>query len=327
MSSNDRGLLLRDAAERAAAYLTALDERAVAADPHAVARLAKALDEPLPDGPTDASAILAFLDETASPATMASASGRYFGFVTGGALPATLAANVLAGAWDQNAFSYVSSPAIACIESVALRWLKDVLCLPSGAEGALCTGATMANFTCLAAARNKVLADAGWNVDRDGLFGAPAITVVVGEEAHATLYKVLSMLGLGRERVVTVPADSQGRMRADALPQLDGPSIVCLQAGNVNSGAFDPAEEIIPQAHAAGAWVHVDGAFGLWALASPALADLAVAKLSPVQDQMRRLMDDAAYVDSVLRTGAEKANDLATPIIKEVQDLVGFLRP
>ena len=274
MSSHERNLLLRDAADRAAAYLAALDERAVGADPDAVARLAKALDQPLPNGPTDAASILTFLDEAASPATVASAGGRYFGFVTGGALPATLAANVLAGAWDQNGFSYVSSPAIACIEAAALRWLKDVLRLPGGAEGALCTGATMANFTCLAAARNTVLADVGWDVDRDGLFGAPAINVVVGAEAHATLYKVLSMLGLGRERVVTVPADAEGRMRADALPLLDGPTIVCLQAGNVNSGAFDPAEEIIPWAHAAGAWVHVDGAFGLWALASPALADL-----------------------------------------------------
>ena len=169
--------------------MAALDERAVAADPRAVARLA----------------------------------------------------NVLAGAWDQNAFSYVTPPAIACIEAATLRWLKDVLCLPDGAEGALCTVATMANFTCLAAARNKVLADAGWDVDRDDLFGAPTITVVVGEEAHATFYKVFSMLGLGRERVVTVPADGQGRTRADGLPPLDGPSIFCLQAGNVNSGAFDPA--------------------------------------------------------------------------------------
>ena len=226
MSSHERNLLLRDAADRAAAYLAALDERAVGADPDAVARLAKALDQPLPNGPTDAGSILTFLDEAASPATVASAGGRYFGFVTGGALPVTLAANVLAGAWDQNCFSYVSSPAIACIEAAALRWLKDVLRLPGGAEGALCTGATMANFTCLAAARNTVLADVGWDVDRDGLFGAPAINVVVGAEAHSTLYKVLSMLGLGRERVVTVPADAEGRMRADALPHLEGPTIV-----------------------------------------------------------------------------------------------------
>jgi glutamate/tyrosine decarboxylase-like PLP-dependent enzyme len=139
----------------------------------------------------------------------------------------------------------------------------------------LVTGATMANFTCLAAARNHVLAQAGWDVDRDGLFGAPQISVIVGEEAHATLYKVLSMLGLGRERVHRVPVDDQGRMRTGNLPKIDGPTIVCIQAGNVNSGAFDPASEIVDLAHADNAWVHVDGAFGLWALASPSLAPLA----------------------------------------------------
>jgi glutamate/tyrosine decarboxylase-like PLP-dependent enzyme len=164
---------------------------------------------------------------------------------------------------------------VACLEAAALRWLKDALGLPPAAEGALVTGATMANFTCLAAARNWTLQRHGWNVDRDGLFGAPALTVVLGEEAHATLYKVLSLLGLGRERVLRVPADAQGRLRADLLPAVAGPVIVCVQAGNVNSGAFDPAEQVIGWACERHAWVHVDGAFGLWALASPEHAPLA----------------------------------------------------
>jgi len=267
--------LLGDAAARAAHYLDGLDRRGAAPAPEAVARLRAALDGALPDRPTSPAEVLAFLDEHVSPATVASAGPRYFGFVTGGALPATLAANWLAGAWDQNCFSHISSPAIALIEEAALRWAKQALGLPDAAAGALVTGATLANFTCLAAARHRVLIEAGWDVELQGLFGAPAITVLVGEEAHATLYKVLAMLGLGRERVVRVPADAQGAMRAEALPAIDGPTILCLQAGNVNSGAFDPAADIIPRARETGAWVHVDGAFGLWALASPEQAALA----------------------------------------------------
>jgi len=267
--------LLAEAAARAADYLGALPERGAGPLPGAVERLSEALAGPLPAGPGSAEEILAFLDDHGSPATVASAGGRYFGFVTGGALPATVAAQVLAAAWDQNAFSFVSSPAAAAFEATALRWLKQALGLPMQAEGALCTGATMANFTCLAAARNKVLADAGWDADRDGLFGAPPVTVIVGEEAHATLYKVLSLLGLGRERVLRVPADGQGRLRAERLPAVSGPTILCLQAGNVNSGAFDPADDAIAWARESKAWVHVDGAFGLWALASKEQENLA----------------------------------------------------
>ena len=261
--------LLFEAASRAARYSETLPLREVGAQPGAVERLMKALDVPLPTQPSPPGEILAFLDEHGSPATVASAGGRYFGFVTGGALPVTVAAQYLAAAWDQNCFSFVSSPAIACFEAAALRWLKEALGLPAYAEGALVTGATMANFTCLAAARNWVLQRQGWDVDRQGLFGAPALTVVLGEEAHATLYKVLSMLGLGRERVLRVPVDAQGRMRAERLPSVSGPVLLCVQAGNVNSGAFDPAEELIAWAHQRDAWVHVDGAFGLWALACP----------------------------------------------------------
>jgi glutamate/tyrosine decarboxylase-like PLP-dependent enzyme len=261
--------LLLEAASRAVRYLEALPQREVGAQPGAVERLAKALDVPLPDQPSPPGEVLAFLDAQGSPATVASAGGRYFGFVTGGALPVTVAAQYLAAGWDQNCFSFVSSPAIACFEEAALRWLKEALGLPPSAEGALVTGATMANFTCLAAARNWVLQRHGWDVDRQGLFEAPPLTVVLGEEAHATIYKVLSMLGLGRERVLRVPADAQGRMRAEHMPALSGPVVLCVQAGNVNSGAFDPAQELIAWAHARNAWVHVDGAFGLWALACP----------------------------------------------------------
>jgi glutamate/tyrosine decarboxylase-like PLP-dependent enzyme len=268
MSDDNIRELLVEAALRSTDYLEKLRVRAVRADGAAVERLRQALDVPLPAEPSRAGDILAFLDDHGSSATVASAGGRYFGFVTGGALPATVAAQYLASAWDQNCFSFVSSPAVACIESTVLRWLKEALGLPAVAEGALVTGATMANFTCLAAARNWTLQRHGWDVDRHGLFDAPALTLVLGEEAHATIYKVLSMLGLGRERVLRVPADTQGRMRADRFPAITGPAIVCLQAGNVNSGAFDPADELIGRAHEYGAWVHVDGAFGLWALAS-----------------------------------------------------------
>ena len=272
MSQDNVRELLLAAANRAASYIDQLKAREVRAQRGAVDRLMRALEGPLPSEPTRGHDILAFLDDYGSPATVASAGGRYFGFVTGGALPVTVAAQYLAAGWDQNCFSFVSSPAVACLETTALRWLKEALGLPSSAEGALVTGATMANFTCLAAARNWTLHQHGWDVDQKGLFGAPALTVVLGEEAHATIYKVLSMLGLGRERVLRVPADTQGRMRADCLPDISGPAVLCVQAGNVNSGAFDPAEQLIAWARQRGAWVHVDGAFGLWALASPQLA-------------------------------------------------------
>jgi glutamate/tyrosine decarboxylase-like PLP-dependent enzyme len=206
---------------------------------------------------------------------MGMAGPRFFGFVIGGSLPVTLAANWLAGAWDQNTALAHVSPATAAIEQVALRWLLDMFGLPADCAGAFVSGATVANFTALAAARNSVLRRAGWNVEADGLFGAPPVTVVVSAEAHPTLFKSLGMLGLGRNRVVRVAVDDQGRMRADALPDLAGPAIVCMQAGNINTGAFDPFEPICAWAHDAGAWVHVDGAFGLWAAATPSLVHLA----------------------------------------------------
>jgi len=266
--------ILDDAARRSRAYLAGLDKRAVAPSQAAVAAL-RELDAPLPEAPTDPAETLALLDRVVSPATLASAGPRFFGFVIGGALPCALAANWLAGAWDQNAGLYRAMPGVSHLEVVALRWLVDLFGLPEGTGGAFVTGATVANFTALAAARNAVLARVGWNVEADGLFGAPPITVMTGDEAHPTLLKSLGMLGLGRARIVRVPVDSQGRMRAAALPAIRGPTVLCLQAGNVNTGAFDPFAALIEPARAAGAWVHVDGAFGLWAKASPALRPLA----------------------------------------------------
>lgn len=265
-----RGLLEQTAAQ-AITYLEGVGARGVAPTEDAIMRL-DAFDQPLPEGPVDPEIVLRLLDETGSPATMAMAGPRFFGFVISGALPVALAANWLATAWDQNSALYKVSPATAALEQIALRWLVDLLGLPADCGGAFVTGATMANFTALAAARHLVLARVGWNVEADGLFGAPPITVVVGAEAHPTLFKALGLLGLGRNRVVRVPVDGQGRMRPDALPNLTGPAIVCLQAGNINTGAFDPLAEICERAHDAGAWVHIDGAFGLWAAAAPSRA-------------------------------------------------------
>jgi glutamate/tyrosine decarboxylase-like PLP-dependent enzyme len=262
------------AARLAREYLDGISERAVAPTAEAIARLAE-LRTPMPDGPTDAAAVLAQLHAIGSPATMATAGGRYFGFVTGGALPVAVGASWLATAWDQNAAISVMSPIATALERVVLEWLRELLRLPEGAAGGLVTGGTMASFTALAAARHRVLQRVGWNVDDDGLFGAPPITVIVGDEVHVAVGKALGLLGLGRARVITVPTDGQGRMRADKLPPLDGPTIVCTQAGNVNTGAFDPVAAICEAAHARGAWVHVDGAFGLWAAAAPARAHLA----------------------------------------------------
>lgn len=262
------GALLRDVAERAGAYLAGLDERPVVATPEALNRLAH-FDEPLPAAPTDPAAVLALLDEAGSPATTANAGGRYFGFVTGGTLPAALAASWLATAWDNNGGLSVMSPTNAKLEAVALRWLIDLFGLPADTAGGFVTGATMANFTGLAAARHALLARQGWDVEANGLFDAPPLTVVVGDEVHVSVLKALGLLGLGRERVIRVPVDGQGRMRAEALPPLDAQTILILQAGNVNTGAIDPLDELCAAARAADAWVHIDGAFGMWAAVAP----------------------------------------------------------
>ena len=265
--------LLNDAAARALKYLESLRERPVAPDPAGIRNLST-WDIPLPDGPTDPHEVLSLLDEVGTPATTAMGSPRFFGFVIGGALPVTVAANWIATAWDQNTGLYVSTPATSELERIALGWLLDLLRLPKDCGGSFVTGAAVANLVALAAARHAMLERAGWDVESRGLYGAPLLTVVVGAEAHPTVTKALGLLGLGRARVTTVPVDGQGRMRADAFPKLEGPSIVCVQVGNVNTGSIDPIAEIIPRAKAAGAWVHVDGAFGLWAAASPKLRPL-----------------------------------------------------
>ena len=266
--------LLDEASRRARHYLAALDARAVAPSPQALAALAR-FDGPLPERTSSAMEVLAELDEFGSPATMASAGGRFFGFVIGGSLPVTVAASWLASAWDQNGGLVVSSPINARLEEVALDWVKGLFQLPADSAGGFVTSATAANFCALAAARHALLERAGWDVEAQGLFGAPPITVVVGEEVHASVQKALSMAGLGRERVVSVPCDAQGRMRLEELPAVTERTIVCVQAGNVNSGAFDPVAGICRRAREQGAWVHVDGAFGLWAAAAPARAHLA----------------------------------------------------
>ncbi len=265
--------LLHAAAARAIRYLRELPKRGVAPEVDAIIGLER-FDEPLPEHPSDPERVIALLDEAGSPATMASAGPRFFGFVIGGSHPVTVAASWLATAWDQNAGAFTASPVAATLEQVAQRWLVELFGLPSSTVAGFVTGATMANLTALAAARHAVLAAAGWDVDEQGLAGAPPVTVVVGDEGHPSLVKGLGLLGLGRGRAVRVPVDGQGRMRADALPAISGPTIVCLQAGNVNTGAFDPVEEIVAQAHEAGAWVHVDGAFGLWAAVAPERAHL-----------------------------------------------------
>ena len=263
-----RDELLRQAAEIARKYALGIGVRRVAPAKTDLDNLAK-FREPFPSAPTDPMQVLAKLDEVGSPATMATTGGRYFGFVNGGTLPASLAANWLAGTWDQNAALRVMSPVAAELEEVVLQWVCEALGLPANCEGGLVTCATMANFTALVAARQALLARAGWNVADDGMFGAPPIDVVVGDEVHASILKALTLAGFGKKRLIRVEVDDQGRMRADKLPALSERTILCIQAGNVNTGAFDPAAELCARAHEQGTWVHVDGAFGLWAAASP----------------------------------------------------------
>ena len=266
--------LLNDLASRASRYLDGLRDRCAFPDSTAVARLSE-LSDPLQPDPIEPEAVLAELDAIGSPATVSCAGGRYFGFVTGGALPAALAANMLAATWDQNASMEIASPIAAHLEKVCRQWLVQLLHLAPDCEIGFVTGATMANFTGLAAGRHAVLEARGWDVERAGLFGAPPINVLVGEEVHVSLLKALSMLGLGRDRVIRVPVDRQGRMRASELPRIEGPTIVCTQTGNVNTGGFDPLDEIVPKLVGTGAWLHVDGAFGLWAAAAPRFSHLA----------------------------------------------------
>lgn len=263
--------LLADAARRAVDYLEALGERSVLPRQEAVCQLSRLLTLPMPELGSPAAQVLAELDSLASPATVASAGPRFFGFVTGGALPITVASSWLASAWDQNAFKAAASPAGVLLEAVALNWLKDTLGLRGYAGAAVVTGATMASFTALAAARSFMLRKQGWDVEAEGLRGAPPLYIVTSEETHSTVFKALGMLGLGRNPDLVLPTDAQGRVRATSLPPLPGPAIVCAQVGNVNSGASDPLPALRAHCDAHGAWLHVDGAFGLWAAASPRL--------------------------------------------------------
>jgi glutamate/tyrosine decarboxylase-like PLP-dependent enzyme len=229
------------------------------------------------EGEGDVSVVSELL-EAAEPGLVGSQTGRYFGFVFGSALPASVAADWLASAWDQNAFSVVTSPAAAAAEQISARWIAELLGLPDDVASGFVTGAQGANTTGLAAARQHVLAKVGWDVASDGLQGAPPIRVLAGAERHVTIDRSLRLLGLGSAKLELVPADEQGRMRANALRELlagaTGPVIVCAQAGNVNTGAVDPLAEIADACEAAGAWLHVDGAFGLWAAASPRFSHL-----------------------------------------------------
>ncbi|HEU4531212.1 MAG TPA: pyridoxal-dependent decarboxylase [Steroidobacteraceae bacterium] len=268
LSSSER-LLLLEAAVRGTRYRESMSHRRIAPLARDIERL-RELGGSMPEEGVSPARVLDDLDAIGSPATVGVTSGRYFGFVTGGSLPVTVAANWLASAWDQNAVLAAASPTAAELERIALEWVLELLELPRTAGGALVTGATMANFTALAAARHAMLANVGWDVERQGLQGAPLLNVVVGEEAHCSLMRALSLLGIGLERCIRVPVDGEGRMRADALPaSLEGPTILCAQAGNVNTGAVDPLQPLAQWARAHRAWMHIDGAFGLWAAAAP----------------------------------------------------------
>ncbi|HEY5318317.1 MAG TPA: aminotransferase class V-fold PLP-dependent enzyme [Solirubrobacteraceae bacterium] len=268
--------LLEETAALAADYLEGIPGRPVGWSA-GVDELRASLGGPLPERPSDPGEVIEQLATAAEPGLVASPGGRYFGFVIGGTLPAALAADWLTSAWDQNAGLYVCGPAAAVVEELAGAWTTELLGLPDGVSFGFVTGCQMAHVTALAAARHSVLAAVGWDVNERGLFGAPAIRVLVGAERHATVDRALRFLGLGAACIVPVGADGQGRMVPGELREAvgpGGPTIVCAQAGNVNTGAFDPLTEIADIAHEAGAWLHVDGAFGLWAAASPALRHL-----------------------------------------------------
>ena len=264
--------VLDDATRLAREFIATLPERPVG-EQASLEELRAALDRDLTDAGEDPHAVIRDLAADVEPGVVASAGPRYFGFVIGGVLPVALAADWLTSTWDQNAAGYTPSPSVSVVEEVAARWVRELLGLPDGASVGFVTGCQMAHFTCLAAARHGVLARAGWDVEADGLQGAPEVRVIAGAQAHITVYVASRMLGLGFDRVRTVDTDDQGRMLLDALDaelrDYDGPTIVCAQAGEVNTGAFDPIGPIADLCHERGAWCHVDGAFGLWAAASP----------------------------------------------------------
>ena len=260
--------LFEQAKSYAYVYMDEANRRRVYPDDETIGRLS-AFDEPLPESPQSATEVLKLLDQYGSPATVAQTGGRYFGFVNGNAIPTALAARWLSDIWDQNSALYVMSPAIAKLEQVSERWVRDLLRLPAETVAGFVGGTSIATMCGLAAGRYAILKNQGWDVNGDGLFGAPPVRVVVCQQAHGTVFKALALLGLGRNRVELIPADSNGRLDVAYLPKLDSNTLVVLQAGNVNSGSFDDFEHICDLAQSAGAWVHIDGAFGLWAAASP----------------------------------------------------------
>lgn len=314
---SDERDVLAQVLEASDAFLNTLDTRSTRAE-HDVDRVATDLGGPLPDDGTDPRSVLDQLVRDAEPGLLATPSGRFFGWVIGGTLPAALGADWLTSVWDQNAGLLSTSPAAAAAERVAGSWILDLLGLPADAAVGFVTGATMANFTCLAAARRTVLQRVGWDVDLDGLPDAPRVTVIVGAERHDTVDVALRYLGFGQNRSVAVPVDDQGRLRLDGLTEAletagDGPVIVCLQAGNVNSGSFDPIGAAVDLAHAHGAWVHVDGAFGLWAAASP---------------RLRRLLDGVERADSWATDGHKTLNvpyDSGFAIVADADALHGAM--
>lgn len=269
--------LLLSTAERGVSFLETAEQRRVAAVADR-AELLRRLANPLPEHPEPADEVLAKFAQDIEPGLVASSSSRYFGFVIGGATPISLAADWLTSTWDQNAQVYATSPAAAIVEEIVAGWVKELLRLPASSSVGFVTGGQMANFTALSAARNAVLGKAGWDLEADGLFGAPPIAVFMSETAHATVHSALRMMGIGNRSIHAIPADQQGRIQPKlleaALADHDGPTIVSLQAGNVNTGSFEPFDRIADMAGRHNAWIHVDGAFGLWAAVSPRLRHL-----------------------------------------------------
>ena len=249
-------------------YMDDINRRPVFPNPETVEKLA-VFDGPIPEHPQSATDILKLLDEIGSPATVAQTGGRYFGFVNGSAVPIALAVRWLSDVWNQNSALYVMSPTVARLEQVCEGWLRELFRLPSETVAGFVSGTSIATLCGLAAGRYALLKNLGWDVNANGLFGAPPIRIVVSQQAHASVFKALALLGLGNKSLELIPADPEGRINSACLPPLDLKTLIILQAGNVNSGAFDDFEQVCNLAHAAGAWVHIDGAFGLWAAASP----------------------------------------------------------
>jgi glutamate/tyrosine decarboxylase-like PLP-dependent enzyme len=265
--------LMQDADERAADYLRTLNTRPVFPDTAQLQTL-DVFDENIPSAPTEPADMLALLDDVGSPNTVVSTGPHYYGFVIGGLLPGAAAAERMINVWDQCASSHINSPIAAKLEEVAGRWVLDILDLPRSSAVGFGTSAAACGLSCFAAARRELLARHGWDLDQQGLIGAPEIKVVVSDISHITIFKALRILGFGTQQILKAPTDAHGRIDPDTLPPLDDKTILCLQAGEVNTGNFDPFDILIPRAQKAGAWVHVDGAFGLWARATNTHRDL-----------------------------------------------------